>query len=151
MPKVSFRLSEKETIDVNVESGERLMDIARSSGIYIDAPCSGNGTCGKCRVQILSGETDSPVTRHITEEDYAAGWRLACETRVMGDVTVLVPETASAFRTGIRTADLNDRLRFPYGHPYRGPQRPHRARRFRRRTGRSESDRRDGRSGHFHL
>ena len=108
MPKVSFRLSEKETIDVNVESGERLMDIARSSGIYIDAPCSGNGTCGKCRVQILSGETDSPVTRHITEEDYAAGWRLACETRVMGDVTVLVPETASAFRTGIRTADLND-------------------------------------------
>ena len=70
MPKVSFRLSEKETIDVNVESGERLMDIARSSGIYIDAPCSGNGTCGKCRVQILSGETDSPVTRHITEEDY---------------------------------------------------------------------------------
>ena len=54
MPKVSFRLSEKETIDVNVESGERLMDIARSSGIYIDAPCSGNGTCGKCRFHPLS-------------------------------------------------------------------------------------------------
>ncbi len=108
MPKVSFRLSEKETIDVNVNSGERLMDIARNSGIYIDAPCSGNGTCGKCRVQILSGETNSHPSRHITDEDYAAGWRLACETWVTEDVTVLVPETASAFRTGIRTADLND-------------------------------------------
>ena len=108
MPKVSFRLSEKETIDVNVEIGERIMDIARNSGIYIDAPCSGNGTCGKCRVQILSGDAESHPSRHITDEDYAAGWRLACETRVIEDVTVLVPETASAFRTGIRTADLND-------------------------------------------
>ena len=108
MPKVSFRLGEKETIDVTVNSGERLMDIARNSGIYIDAPCSGNGTCGKCRVQILSGETNSHPSRHITDEDYAAGWRLSCETWVTEDVTVLVPETASAFRTGIRTADLND-------------------------------------------
>ena len=108
MPKVSFRLSEKETIDVNVEIGERIMDIARNSGIYIDAPCSGNGTCGKCRIQILSGDVESHPTRHITDEDYAAGWRLACETKVLEDVTVLVPETASAFRTGIRTADLND-------------------------------------------
>ena len=99
MPKVSFRLSEKETIDVNVEIGERIMDIARNSGIYIDAPCSGNGTCGKCRVQILSGDAESHPSRHITDEDYAAGWRLACETRVIEDVTVLVPETASAFRT----------------------------------------------------
>ncbi|MBR6115321.1 MAG: DUF4445 domain-containing protein [Oscillospiraceae bacterium] len=108
MPKVSFRISEKETIDVTVEIGERIMDIARNSGIYIDAPCSGNGTCGKCRVQIVDGDAESHPTRHITDEDYAAGWRLACETKVTGDVTVLVPETASAFRTGIRTADLND-------------------------------------------
>ncbi|MBQ7736348.1 MAG: DUF4445 domain-containing protein [Oscillospiraceae bacterium] len=108
MPTVSFRISAKKTIDVKVETGERLMDIARNSGIYIDAPCSGNGTCGKCRVQILSGDTESHPCRHITDEDYAAGWRLACETRVIGDVTVLVPEPASAFRTGIRTADLND-------------------------------------------
>ena len=108
MPKVSFRLSEKETIEVKAEAGQRVMDIARNSGIYIDAPCSGNGTCGKCRIQLLSGEAESHPTRHITDEDYAAGWRLACETKVLGDLEILVPETASAFRTGIRTADLND-------------------------------------------
>lgn len=108
MPVISFRLSEKEIIEVTVPEGTRLLDAARDSGIAIDAPCSGNGTCGKCRVQILSGSVDSAPTRHITPEDYEAGWRLACESRVTGDVTVGVPETASAFKTGIRTADLND-------------------------------------------
>ena len=51
---------------------------------------------------------DSKPTRHINEADYAAGWRLSCESTVSGDVTIAVPETASAFKTGIRTADLND-------------------------------------------
>ena len=108
MPKVTFRLSETEIIEVTANEGERLMDIARNSGIDIDAPCAGNGTCGKCRVQILSGSVDSSPTRHISTEEYEAGWRLSCESRVTGDATVGVPETASAFKTGIRTADLND-------------------------------------------
>ena len=108
MPKVSFRLSEKETIEVNATEGARIMDIARDSGIDIDAPCAGNGTCGKCRVQVLEGSVDSKPTRHISADDYDAGWRLSCESRVIGDVVIAVPETASAFKTGIRTADLND-------------------------------------------
>ncbi len=108
MPKISFRLSEKETVTVNAETGSRIMDIARDAGIDIDAPCAGNGTCGKCRIQVLQGEVDSQPTRHITDEDFAAGWRLACDSRVVGDAEIAVPETASAFKTGIRTADLND-------------------------------------------
>jgi len=108
MPKITFRLSETETVEVAAKVGDRLLDKARDTGINIDAPCSGNGTCGKCRVQILSGRVESTRTRHISDEDYAAGWRLACDSRVLGSVEVLVPETASAFKTGIRTADLND-------------------------------------------
>ena len=108
MPKVTFRLSEKEIIEVSAAEGERIMDIARNSGIDIDAPCAGNGTCGKCRVQILEGEVQSRPSRHISEADYAAGWRLSCDSTVVGDVVIDVPETASAFKTGIRTADLND-------------------------------------------
>ena len=108
MPKVTFRLSEKEIIEVNAAEGDRIMDIARDSGIDIDAPCAGNGTCGKCRVQVLEGSVDSKPSRHISADDYDAGWRLSCESRVIGDVVIAVPETASAFKTGIRTADLND-------------------------------------------
>lgn len=108
MPKVTFRLSETETIQVPSNLDERIMDVARNAGIDIDAPCAGNGTCGKCRVQIVSGTVDSHPTRHISDEDYAEGWRLSCESLVTGDVVVRVPEAASAFKAGIRTADLND-------------------------------------------
>ena len=112
MPKVSFRFGDGKEISVNARSGDTLMEIARHAGVAIDAPCAGNGTCGKCRVQIVAGEAVAERTRHITDEDWAKGWRLACETCVEGEVTVAVPDTASAFKTGIRTADLNDPATF---------------------------------------
>ena len=30
--------------------GETLLETARAANVAIDAPCSGNGSCGKCRV-----------------------------------------------------------------------------------------------------
>ena len=86
---------------------ELLLDVARRHNIAIDAPCSGNGSCGKCRVRLLRGQLDSPRTRHISDSDYALGWRLACNSRVIQDVTVMVPEAASAYKSRIRTADLS--------------------------------------------
>ena len=112
MPKVSFRFGDGKEISVNARTGDSLMEIARHAGVAIDAPCAGNGTCGKCRVQITGGSALAERTRHITDEDWAMGWRLACETTVEGEVTVAVPDTASAFKTGIRTADLNDPATF---------------------------------------
>ena len=108
MATVTFRFSNGKTISAEAFGGEHLLDLAQRVGVAIDAPCSGNGTCGKCRVRLVSGELDSAPTRHISAEDYAQGWRLACGSTPIGDVVVEVPDTASAFRTGIRTADLND-------------------------------------------
>ena len=108
MPNITFRFVNGDHVVSPAADGDSLLDIARKAGVAIDAPCSGNGTCGKCRVRLLEGSTDSPATRHITEADYAQGWRLACGSAVTGDAVVEVPESASAFRTGIRTADLND-------------------------------------------
>ena len=112
MPKVSFRFGDGKEISVNARIGDTIMDIARHAGVAIDAPCAGNGTCGKCRVQVVEGSALAERTRHITDEDWDKGWRLACETTVEGEVTVAVPDTASAFKTGIRTADLNDPATF---------------------------------------
>ena len=108
MPNITFRFVNGDHVVSPAADGDSLLDIARKAGVAIDAPCSGNGTCGKCRVRLLEGSTDSPATRHITEADYAQGWRLACGSAVTGDAVVEVPESASAFRTGIRTADLSD-------------------------------------------
>ena len=75
--------------------------------ILIDAPCSGNASCGKCRVRLVSGELDSKITRHISEEEYQNGWRLACVSTVKGDVEVEVPDIASAYRSRMKVADLS--------------------------------------------
>lgn len=87
--------------------GETLLETARAANVAIDAPCSGNGSCGKCRVKLLEGSVEGLQTGHITDEDYAAGWRLSCASKVTSDVTVLVPDIASAYQSRMKTADLS--------------------------------------------
>ena len=87
--------------------GETLLETARAANVAIDAPCSGNGSCGKCRVKLLEGAVEGLQTSHITDEDYAAGWRLSCASKVSSDVTVMVPDIASAYQSRMKTADLS--------------------------------------------
>jgi len=108
MAIITFQFESGTEIRTDAAPGERILDAAKRSGVSIDAPCNGNGTCGKCRIKLLEGEAEAERTRFISDEAYEKGWRLACETAVNGDVTVRVPDAASAYKTGIRTADLND-------------------------------------------
>ncbi len=62
--------------DIRFEAGcgTNLLQALRSAGILLDAPCGGNGKCGKCT-----------VTADGTEV-------LACQTTVSEDMEVVVPE-----------------------------------------------------------
>ncbi|MGX8705080.1 MAG: corrinoid activation/regeneration protein AcsV [bacterium] len=106
MVQITFRVNGSDII-INANRGDHLLSIAQRANVAIDAPCSGNGACGKCRVKLLEGELDSPKTRHITDEEYVMGWRLACVSRVMSDVVVSVPDIASAYRSRMRVADIS--------------------------------------------
>lgn len=106
MIQVTFRVNGSE-IHINANKGDKLLSIAQRANVAIDAPCSGNGACGKCRVRLLKGELESPRTRHITEEEYVMGWRLACISRVLTDVVVAVPDIASAYRSRMKVADIS--------------------------------------------
>ena len=107
MPKVVFRLEGAGEVAAQCNKGDNLLEVARLSNVAIDAPCSGNGSCGKCRVKLLEGEVESLPSRHITQEEYDAGWRLSCCCKVVGDVTVMVPDIASAYQSRMKTADLS--------------------------------------------
>ena len=107
MAKVTFRFEEGEPVVTYATEGESLLEVAQKSNVPIDAPCSGNASCGKCRVRLVSGELDSKITRHISEEEYQNGWRLACVSTVKGDVEVEVPDIASAYRSRMKVADLS--------------------------------------------
>lgn len=104
--KVTFQIQGGTPVEIECNAGDNLLELARRANVAIDAPCSGNGSCGKCRVQLLSGELESIPSRHITPEEYEAGWRLSCSCKVVGDCTVLVPDIASAYQSRMKTADL---------------------------------------------
>jgi uncharacterized 2Fe-2S/4Fe-4S cluster protein (DUF4445 family) len=74
------------------KAGETLADQLFHAGV--EFPCGGDATCGGCRVQVLAGEV--PVTAEmrqlLSDDELAAGWRLACAARASGPVTVDVEQ-----------------------------------------------------------
>ena len=46
MPKVVFQIEGSSEITVECNVGDNLLELARRANVAIDAPCSGNGSCG---------------------------------------------------------------------------------------------------------
>ena len=105
--KVTFQIEGAAPVIMECNAGDNLLELARRGNVAIDAPCSGNGSCGKCRVKLIEGELDSLKSRHISDEEYEAGWRLSCNSKVLTDCVVFVPDIASAYQSRMKTADLS--------------------------------------------
>jgi len=79
---------------VTCNAGATLLDAAQEAGVMLTAICGGEGSCGRCIVRVMSGEVSPPNDTEVFElgrDDVAAGWRLACQTAIAGDVRVHVP------------------------------------------------------------
>ena len=105
--KVTFQIEGANPVVIECNAGDNLLELARRANVAIDAPCSGNGSCGKCRVKLIEGELETIPSRHITAEEYEAGWRLSCNCKVQSDCVVFVPDIASAYQSRMKTADLS--------------------------------------------
>jgi uncharacterized 2Fe-2S/4Fe-4S cluster protein (DUF4445 family) len=99
--------------------GTPVLQAARSLGVDIDSVCGGRGMCGRCQVHLSEGEfAKHGVTSradHLsefceTEERYAqkrglaAGRRLSCSTKLLGDVVIDVPAESQVHRQVVRKA-----------------------------------------------
>ncbi len=82
-------------IRLDVSAGTTVMEALRTAGIFLDAPCGGNGRCGKCTVTADGEEV------------------LACQTVIEHDMTVLVPESGglNVMQEGIAADFRMDPLR----------------------------------------
>jgi uncharacterized 2Fe-2S/4Fe-4S cluster protein (DUF4445 family) len=73
---------------------ESLLDSARRLDVDIVRLCNGAGVCGRCKVQIVTGEV-SPITAKekeiLTGKEVEQNYRLACLTRPLGNVKIHVP------------------------------------------------------------
>lgn len=85
---------EPDGAEVFVPAGTLLSKAAAASGRAVESPCGGMGTCGKCKVFVSGavGEPDLIERRLLGDDEIASGARLACRTRVTGDISVTIPE-----------------------------------------------------------
>ena len=102
-----FKIENGSDVKVLAEAGANVLDLMKDNNIHIDAPCSGNGTCGKCRVRVIAGSVEMDRIHSLPDEDYDDQWRLACQSKVMADATIWVPAEAMAFKEDIKTADIS--------------------------------------------
>lgn len=91
---MKVRVINEEGTDLVIDSNGKISirDILLEQGIYLDAPCSGNGTCGKCKVIVegnLSEHTPSEK-KFLSKEEQALGIRLACDVYPLGDCCVRI-------------------------------------------------------------
>lgn len=78
-----------------VRAGATIMDAALLCGVWIDAPCGGEGRCGSC-VARVHGELAPPSAaelEHLTARLLEDGYRLACQAVLLGPCSV---ETGAA-------------------------------------------------------
>jgi 2Fe-2S ferredoxin len=93
MPKVKFLPS---GIEVEVKEGDALLDIALANDVSIQHACGGFCACTTCHCEVIEGASnlDAPdedeLERLEVLEERTEKSRLACQSKVRGDVTVRV-------------------------------------------------------------
>lgn len=78
---------------LEVKKGTPLLEVLDDAPFKIKTPCK-KGKCGKCKCRV-TGEANPPTAnekKHLSEKDLAAGYRLACEVIVEGEVHVMKAE-----------------------------------------------------------
>jgi len=90
MPTVTFVTNGNKSVAAEANTNLLRLSLREKGGIPFKC---GGGLCGTCRCHIDAGleNTDAvkPKERnHLTEEDLKNGFRMACQTFVLGDVSV---------------------------------------------------------------
>ena len=80
---------------LNVDQGSSIMATLNENGIYLPSACGGKASCGQCKLQVLSGSGEilDSERPHFTRKQIKENWRLGCQCKVKGDMSVKVPES----------------------------------------------------------
>ncbi len=91
MPTIAFTPSGKSA---DVPAGTSLSSACRLAGFTLPTPCGGNGTCGKCRVRVVSGDVPADAKQRacLSPDLLAGGWRASCMAEVTEDLTLADPD-----------------------------------------------------------
>jgi uncharacterized 2Fe-2S/4Fe-4S cluster protein (DUF4445 family) len=116
MPDITVSYGE-DTRSLTVADNALLGDAVIQTGLPLEQPCAGKGTCFKCKV-MAQGELsplDALELEGLTEAERAANYRLACRARALGDVSVTLAPIVVYSNKIFRACNDHRRLGVPLG------------------------------------
>ena len=88
MPRVTF---DDEGKSAECPAGKTLLSCAEAMGVRVSHVCGGDGACGTCRIEVVSGwDNLTPPTPDETYKELDPPYRLSCQAKLIGDVVVKV-------------------------------------------------------------
>lgn len=77
-------------------AGKSLLATLNDNGVHLSSACGGKGSCGQCKLQVVSGGGDILPTEavHFSRKQVKDHWRLGCQVKVKSDLEVKVDEAA---------------------------------------------------------
>ncbi len=89
---VTLKVNDKE---FSVPQGGTLLSTLAEQGVHLPSACGGKGSCGQCKCQVPQGggEILDSEKGQFTRKQIKEHYRLGCQCKVKGDITVKVPES----------------------------------------------------------
>ena len=83
------------TKELEVASGNTLLNTLHENGVMLSSACGGKGSCGQCKVQVLDGggQILPTETGHFSRKEQQEHWRLGCQVKVKDNMTIQVPDS----------------------------------------------------------
>lgn len=80
---------------MTVPAGGTLLATMAQTGTFLPSACGGKGSCGQCRCQVVEGGGEILPTElvHFSRKQVKDHWRLGCQVKVKGDLSLQVPES----------------------------------------------------------
>lgn len=81
---------------IHAQSGKSILATLGENGVHLSSACGGKGSCGQCKLQVVSGGGDMLPTEavHFTRRQIKDNWRLGCQVKVKSDMEIKVSESA---------------------------------------------------------
>jgi uncharacterized 2Fe-2S/4Fe-4S cluster protein (DUF4445 family) len=116
MPTLTVVYGE-ETKTIQVEKNTVLGEAIAATGLPLEQPCAGRGTCGKCKVLIEAGVAppDEIEYQHLTPGELALDNRLACRARIQEDAKVVLSPIVVYSNKNFRTSHRYKKGNAPLG------------------------------------
>ena len=83
------------TKELEVESGNTLLNTLHENGVMLSSACGGKGSCGQCKVQVTEGGGQILPTEvpHFSRKEQMDHWRLGCQVKVKDSMSIQVPDS----------------------------------------------------------